>query len=135
MHCSRKHRRPHEELLNFIETDEHFFLVDIEALMNVSVNYNPWIRNENGHGVNKSHDIGGCFMMQYPGETYIYEMNGIDPIDPFKSLINDNVYVVDNYFYLDKLEYIRYHYYPDAQIEFIGEKSDCKIWKYYIPEP
>lgn len=125
-------RRPHESLLTYMENDEHFFLVDVQALMNIYLDFKPWLRPD--YKSINCHDVGGCFMMQYPAENYVYEMNGVDPVDPYKSLVNDNIYVVDNYFYLVKLAYIREHYYPDAQIELVGEKSGCMIWNYYIPD-
>ena len=128
-------KRPiYENLLNRIENDtDHVYVVDVLSLVNINLNYSPWIRPGNGNSVSRSHTLGGCLMMQYPDETYWYEYNGIDPVDPFRSLVNENVYVVDSYYYELKLAYLRNHYYPDACIEFVGEENDCKIWKFYIP--
>jgi len=70
-------------------------------------------------------------MMQYPDESYWYEYYGIDPVDPFSSLVNENVYVIDSYYYELKLSYLRHHYYPDAQLELVGEENGCKIWKFH----
>ena len=73
-------------------------------------------------------------MMQYPDETYWYEYNGIDSVDPFRSLVNENVYVIDSDYYELKLAYLRRHYYPDAQLELVGEENGCKIWKFYVSD-
>lgn len=128
-------RRPHEELLEIIEKDDyHFYLIDEEVLVNLNLDYKPWIRPDQCRVGKNSHNLGGCHMMQFPGETYAFVQNNIDPVDPYKSLINDNIYVVDNEFYMLKLAYIQYHYYPDAQIAYVGEASGRKIWKYYLPE-
>lgn len=128
-------RRPHEQLLNVIENDSsHFYLIDEEVLVNINLDHAPWIRPDQYSVGKNCHILGGCYMMQFPGETYAYESNGIDPVDPYKSLVNDNVFVVDNEYYLLKLYYIQYHYYPDAQIAYVGEKSGRSIWKYYLPE-
>ncbi len=128
-------RRPHEELLTIIENDDsHFYLIDPHAMLDSNLDYKPWIRPDNSRAGEQRHFIGGWLMMQYPGENYVYEHNGIDPVDPYKSLINDNIYLVDNSYYGLKLAYIREHYYPDAQIAVVGEASSCKIWKIYIPE-
>ena len=110
-------------------------MIDPESMVNNQLNYSPWLRPEKrSDGGKNSRFIGSCLMMQYPGETSLYEQYGIDSIDPYKSLINDNVYVVDNNYYGLKLYYIREHYYPDAQIMLVGEKSGCRIWKFYLPQ-
>ena len=128
-------RRIYEDLLNRIENDsEHIYLVDVLSLVHTNLNYSPWVRPGNGQSVSRSHTLGGCLMMQYPDETYWYEYNGIDPVDPFRSLVNDNVYVIDNDYPELKLSYLRHHYYPDAQFELVGEESGCKIWKFYLPD-
>ena len=128
-------RRPHEELLTMIENDDsHFYLLDVHAILDSNLDYNPWLRPDNSKAGQLSHSIGGWLMMQYPAETYAYELNGIDPVDPYKSLVNDNIFVIDNEYYGLKLAYLREHYYPDAQIALVGEASGCKIWKYFIPE-
>ena len=128
-------RRPHEELLSIIENDEyHFYLIDEEVLVNLNLDYKPWVRPDQCRVGKNSHNLGGCHMMQFPGENYAFEQHNIDPVDPYKSLINDNIFVVDNEYYLLKLSYIQYHYYPDAQIAYVGEASGRMIWKYYLPE-
>lgn len=128
-------RRPHEEILTIIENDDsHFYLIDPHAMLDSNLDYKPWFRPDNSRAGELSHFVGGWLMMQYPGENYVYEHNGIDPVDPYKSLVNDNIYFVDNSYYGLKLAYIREHYYPDAQIALVGEASGCKIWKYFIPE-
>ena len=128
-------RRIYEELLSRIENDsEHVYLIDVLSLVNANLNYNPWVRPGNGQSVSGSHTLGGCLMMQYPDETYWYEYNGIDSVDPFRSLVNENVYVIDSDYYELKLAYLRRHYYPDAQLELVGEENGCKIWKFYVSD-
>lgn len=126
-------KRPiYEDLLNRIENDtDHVYVVDVLSLVNMNLNYSPWIRPGNGYTVSRSHTLGGCLMMQYPDESYWYEYYGIDPVDPFSSLVNENVYVIDSYYYELKLSYLRHHYYPDAQLELVGEENGCKIWKFH----
>ena len=89
---------------------------------------------EKGYFADNFYTLGGTLMMQYPGESYVYEHNGIDPVNPYRSLVKDNIYVIDNLYYNEKLAYIRKHYYPNAQMKLVGEESRCKIWKFYIPE-
>lgn len=127
-------RRIYEDILNRIDNDtDHIYLVDVLSLVNVNLNYSPWIRPGNGKAISRDHTLGGCLMMQYPDETYWYETNGIDSVDPFRSLVNENVYVIDCYYSELKLAYLREHYYPDACVELVGEDNGCQIWKFYIP--
>ena len=55
-------------------------------------------------------------------------------MNPFSSFVDDNIYVIDSLYYNEKLDYIRNHYCPDAQMELVGNVDGCLVWKYYIPE-
>lgn len=128
-------RRYHADLLDKMENDDNgYYLFDPLTFGLLNYDYKPWIRLDRGYFADNFYSLGGTLMMQYPSETYVYEHNGIDPINPYKSLVNENIYVVDNLYYNEKLEYIRKHYYPDARMKLVGEESCCKIWKFYIPE-
>ena len=70
--------------------------------------------------------------MNSPGEISVLRSNGIDPDNPYSSLINGNVYLVDNYLYELKLAYLRKYWYPDAQIELVDEIDGYKIWRFYV---
>ena len=128
-------RRYHEDLLSRMEKDETgYYLFDPLTFGLLNYDFKPWLRMEKGYFADNFYSLGGTLMMQYPGENHVYEHNGIDPVNPYKSLVNKNIYIVDNLYYNEKLEYIRKHYYPEAQMKLVGEKSCCKIWKFYIPE-
>ena len=128
-------RRYHEDLLSRMEKDETgYYLFDPLTFVLLNYDFKPWLRMEKGYFADNFYSLGGTLMMQYPGENHVYEHNGIDPVNPYKSLVNKNIYIVDNLYYNEKLEYIRKHYYPEAQMKLVGEKSCCKIWKFYIPE-
>ena len=128
-------RRYHETILSIIENDDtNYYLIDPLTIALINYDYKPWIRLDSGYFADNYYDLGGCLMMQYPGENYVYEHNGIDPVNPFSSFVDDNIYVIDSLYYNEKLDYIRNHYYPDAQMELVGNVDGCLVWKYYIPE-
>ena len=72
--------------------------------------------------------------MRQPGEKSALLANGADPDNPFKSLINDNIFLVDNWGYEFKILYLRRYYYPDAELKLVDEIDGYKIWKIYIPD-
>ena len=128
-------RRYHEKILRRMENSTgDFYLFDPLTFGLINYDYKPWLRMEKGYFADNFYTLGGTLMMQYPGESYVYEHNGIDPVNPYRSLVKDNIYVIDNLYYNEKLAYIRKHYYPNAQMKLVGEESRCKIWKFYIPE-
>ena len=67
----------------------------------------------------------------HPDNIAVWEDNGIDSRDPLKSIVNDNIYIVDNYNQDARLEYLRQNYYPDARMESAGTVDGLNIWKYY----
>lgn len=72
--------------------------------------------------------------MRHPGERSALIVNGADPDNPFKSLVNDNIYLVDNWGYEYKIAYYRKYFCPDAEIALVGEIDGYMIWKIFIPE-
>ena len=65
----------------------------------------------------------------FPNCYAVLEENGIDPFNPFSAVANDNIFIVDNYYQLTKINYYKQYYDPDAIEMQIGEKSGFKIWK------
>ena len=72
---------------------DHYYVVDFATgIQDFYFNYDPWIRPEQGLFENYSY-FGGC-TMRHPGERSVLADNGADPDNPFKSLVNDNIYLV-----------------------------------------
>ena len=69
--------------------------------------------------------------MQYPAERNMLLEKGIDPDCPFKYLVNDDIYVVDNVNADLKLKYLRKYYYPNARKELVDTIDGFQIWKFY----
>ena len=94
------------------------------------INYRPWEALPQGYFRDNYIFLSGCDM-NYPGEIYAMTENGIDTVNPYRSLINDNIYLVDNYLYELKLAYLRKYWYPDVQMELVDEIDGFKIWRFY----
>lgn len=122
-------------LIEIMENDtEHYYYVDfLTGIQSLYYNYSPWIRPEQGL-FRDSYGYFGSVIMHHPGEMDSLAANGCDPDNPYKSLVNDNILSVDNYFYEYKLAYIRKYYYPDAEVEYLGTVDGFMVWNYYIPE-
>ncbi len=128
-------RKPSPNLIEYIENDdEHFYYIDFATgIQDLYFDYDPWIRPEQGLFCDEYAYFGGC-TMRHPGEIYALEKNGSDPYSPFKSLTNENIYLVDNWGALYKAEYVRRYYNPNVQIEEICEIDGYKIWNFYISD-
>ena len=128
-------RKPYLALTERMETDtEHFYYVDFyTGIQSLYFAYDPWIRPDEGLFSN-SYAYFGSVAMHHPGEREALKKNGADPDSPYRSVINDEIYLVDSDYSVLKLAYIRKYYYPDAKIELVDEIDGLKIWKIYIPE-
>ena len=71
--------------------------------------------------------------MRHPGERSVLADNGADPDNPFKSLLNENIYLVDNWGAECKIAYIRKYFCPDAEIILVDMIDGYKIWKVTSP--
>ena len=127
-------RKPSADLTEYMESDpDHYYIVDFDTgIQSFYFNYDPWIRPEQGLFSEHYAYFGGC-TMRHPGEIYALESNGCDPYNPFRSLTNDNILLVDNWGYEYKLAYIRRYYCPEAEMELVNEIDGYMIWNVYIP--
>lgn len=121
-------------LIDMMESDtEHYYIVDFgTGIQDLYYNYDPWIRPEQGLFCKYSY-YGGC-TMHHPGERYALAQNGLDPDNPYKNLLNDNVYLVDNWAFDYKLDYIRRYYNSDAQMMIVDQIDGYYVWDIYIPD-
>ncbi|MBP5260525.1 MAG: hypothetical protein J6Z43_00190 [Clostridiales bacterium] len=124
-------RRPCESILSVIENDkENYYLFDFNTFLFIgSYNSSPWTRLDTNYFRDNYFYTGGLTMMQFPGQNDVFTYNGIDPKDPFRSLTNGNIYLIDNYFADNKLTYVKEHYDPEAQAELTGDVGGFKVWK------
>lgn len=69
---------------------------------------------------------------KFPGMEEIPKEYGID--NYFKSLVEDNVYIVDNVNIEERLRYLQEHYYPEARAELYKSAGGYQIWKVLLEE-
>ncbi len=131
--CPTVTRKPCLNLINYMKEDtEHFYYVDFgTGIQTLYFNYDPWLRPEPSVFCNDYAYFGGV-TMSHPGEIYALNYNECDPYNPFKSLVNDNVLLIDGWGYEYKLEYIVRYYYPDAKIELYDIVDGYPIWNIYV---
>ncbi len=125
-------RAPYGDLTDYIEADaDGYYLLDFNTtIQQVYYNYKPWIRLPIGYWRDYYSYLGGV-TTGFPGNTETWEAHGIDARDPYKSIVDDGIYVVDNVNDETKLEYLRERYYPNARKELVDTIDGMKIWKYY----
>ena len=127
--------KPFPNIIERMENDpDHFYYVDFfTGIQSLYFNYAPWIRPEKGLFC-KDYAYFGSVAMHQPGERYALIANGCDPDSPYKSLVNEDVFLVDTRYAYVKLAYVQKYYYPEAQMEQVDEVDGFKIWKIYVPE-
>lgn len=130
--CNVSERKPHENLMNLIHSDqEHYYLADFSSCIQLLYfNYKPWIRVEQGEYCNYSY-LGGV-TMGYPDNFYMWEAQGMDCNNPYKSLCNDNIYVIDNWNAETKMWYEREKYNSETQAELISTIDGFNLWKFRV---
>jgi len=124
---------PYQNMIKHMENDsEHYYLCDFWTIIQGSFYYfSPWERIPLNYWNDNYFCLGGI-TMNYPDNQECWEDNGIDGLNPYKSLINDNVYVVDNHYTEVKFLYLREHYYTNVKIELVDVIDGFSIWKFYL---
>ena len=128
-------RKPFAKLTDRMENDpDHFYYIDFySGIQSLYFDYDPWIRPRKGLFCD-SYAFIGSVAMHHPGERDALIKNGVDPDSPYKSVLNENIYLVETYYAKEKLEYIKKYYFPDAKMKLIDTVGGYQIWKVYIPE-
>ena len=121
--------KPENGLIKEIEANkDNFYFLDFQTT--VQTLYYEWDSfqavSENFYQ-NVAYFAG--VMTEFPDYNSVLKKNNVD--NPMKSLVEDNVYLVDSdektlqY----KVEYLREHYYPDASAELYKTVDGYQIWK------
>lgn len=127
-------RKISPNIIKYMENQsDRYYMVDFTTAIQVLYfNYDPWIRPEQGLFKRYSY-YGGC-TMHHPGEISVLKANGVDPDNPYKSMRNDEIYLVDNYCYQYRILYYRKYYEPEAKMKKVNEVDGYPIWKVYLPQ-
>ena len=73
--------------------------------------------------------LGGV-TTNFPETNSILKKKGYS--NPLKSLVEENVYLIDNNGIDLKVNFLREHYYPNARAELYKEVDGYQIWKFYM---
>lgn len=110
------------------DNQENFYFMDFSTtIQTLYFQYNAFKAMPKGSYRNCVYMTG--ITSNFPEVNKILKDNDIE--NPMKSLVKNNVYVVDNFYSEDKLIYLREHYYPDARMELYKTVDGFQIWKYY----
>ncbi len=132
---ARKYRRvvnkekPECSLIKEIESHkENFYFLDFRTT--IQTLYYEWSPCENvDTEFYENCQYFSGIMSKFPGMEGITRKYGID--NYFKSLVNDNVYIVDNEGIEQKVLYLQEHYYPEARAELYKQAGGYQVWKIY----
>lgn len=101
--------------MNFVTTIQTLYLAD-----------NPFI-NSKDEVLDNCSFLSGV-TVNFPDAIIKLKENGIS--NPLRSMVDDNVYLVDNYYSEEILIYIREHFYPNAHMELYKTLDGFNIWKF-----
>ncbi|SCW53813.1 hypothetical protein SAMN05660484_01603 [Eubacterium ruminantium] len=129
-HTNVYDRQLYADFLRYVENnDDKYFVMDFSSSIQIMYfNYKPWERIPMGF-FNENYMHFGSVTMQYPAEKQLLIDHGLDPDSPIKNLVNDDIYLVDNYYSDVKLRFIQKYYYPNARKELVDIVNGLYIWK------
>lgn len=121
--------KPENGLLKELEgNNQNFYFLDFNTtIQTLYYEWCPWEALPSGYYHNFLY-LGGI-TTNFPDVNGILEERGYS--NQLKSLIEENVYLVDNKGVDLKVEFLREHYYPEARAELYKEVDGYQIWKFY----
>ena len=133
---ARRYRRvvnkdkPTNLLLQEIEENpQNFYFLDFNTtIQNLYFEWAPWEALPAGTFDNFEY-LGGV-ITNFPDIVGNLEEKGIT--NPLRSLVEDNVYLVDSKNIDSKVVYLQEHYYPNARAELYKDIGGYQIWKIYV---
>lgn len=120
---------PENNLLAEFETNpENYYFMDFNTtIQTLYFEYLPWKALPIGYFSNFSYLSG--VTSNFPDCTRQLEERKVS--NPMRSLVKENVYLVDNHNLEIKLNYLREHYYPNARAELYKSLDGYQVWKIY----
>lgn len=107
--------------------NNYYFMDFTTTIQTLYFEYPPWKALPVGYYSNFSYLSG--VTSNFPDCVDYLEEKGLE--NPLKSLVKDNVYLVDNQNLEIKLNYLREHYYPEARAELYKSLDGYQVWKIY----
>jgi hypothetical protein len=123
-----KGKPPSGLLEEFSANKDNFYFLDFQTTIQILYyEWYPWENVDAEKYDNFSYLAG--ITTNYPDLIKLLKKKGVE--NPLKSLVDEEVYLVDNRYLEIKLNYLREHYYPDARVELYKEIDGYQIWKFY----
>lgn len=118
-----------QELENRITEDEDsfYFLNFSTTIQTLYYPYNP-MKNAPFEEIENCTYLSGV-LVEFPDMKKRLEAQGV--ANPIKSLLDEKVYLVDNYYQENILEYLKEHYGEHIRMELKDTVDGFQIWKYY----
>lgn len=111
----------------YTHKDNFYFLDFSTTIQTLYYEWSPWEVVDSGEYENYVYLAG--VTSNFPDVVKVLEDKELD--NPLKQLVDENVYLIDN-FYVDlKINYLREHYFPEARAELYKEINGYQIWKIY----
>lgn len=111
----------------YMHKDNFYFLDFSTTIQTLYYEWSPWEVVDSGEYENYVYLAG--VTSNFPDVVKVLEDKELD--NPLKQLVDENVYLIDN-FYVDlKINYLREHYFPEARAELYKEINGYQIWKIY----
>lgn len=107
--------------------DNFYFLNFSTTVQTLYLQYNPWINEQETIWKNTAGITGVA--VNHP--DILKQLKNRNVENPIKSLLNEDVYLIDNFFHNEMLDYIKEHYYPNARKELYKTLDGFQIWKFY----
>ena len=114
-----------EEIHN--NKDNFYFLDFTTTIQTLYYEWNPWRTCDDYEYENYLYLAG--VTSNFPDAVEILKERELE--NPLKSLVNDDVYLIDNDSVDLKVNYLREHYFPKARAELYKEIDGYQIWKIY----
>lgn len=125
--CAVYNEEAFSELYNEMESNpEDFYFMNFSTtIQTLYLASNPWINENNGLWKNNSFLAG--VDIKFPDNLTLLDSYNVN--NPIKSLVDQDVYLVDNFYQNEILIYIQEHYYPNASMTLYKTIDGFQIWK------
>lgn len=122
-------KKPANELLTEIKNNkDNFYYLDFATtIQTLYYEWEPWKAMDIGYFDNMAYLSG--ITSNFPDVVNNLEERNVE--EGVKSLVDKNVYLVDDQHVETKLDYLKEHYYPNARAELYKEIGGYQIWKFY----
>jgi len=112
------------------DNSDNYYLFDFTTTIQTTFYaHKPWERIPSN--IYNHFTYFGGITTRLPDNQEMWKSKGIDSNNPFKSMVNSNIMLIDNMYSDIKLQYLQKYYYPNARKELVDIVDGFEIWKFY----